>query len=219
MLNNKNNKKVRRKRTKYHACIGIEMKEIDKSDVIRFSTYLNCKNNARYSFRFSIPITRIGNKTAKISDMNQKMPVLLLMAISLSSLSLTLAFSPPTGMMKSKIHNSFTKSTSLQRKQTSSTWSMSSVDEDGDYLSSFFTGGAFESKVTKELNDRDAIEIASKIRSVKDLGWNKPPKRKGNKRPRHRAWGGQDEVPVQDKPAYDENNKNSPEKWLSQVWI
>ena len=77
--------------------------------------------------------------------------------------------------------------------------------------SSFFTGGAFDKQ------EDTAIQIASKLKSVRDLGWTtNPPKRKGSTRPRHRAFGGQSELPVQLKPNYDESNPMCVEKWLTQ---
>uniref|UniRef100_A0A7S2ER15 Uncharacterized protein n=1 Tax=Ditylum brightwellii TaxID=49249 RepID=A0A7S2ER15_9STRA len=83
---------------------------------------------------------------------------------------------------------------------------------EGNIFDTNFSGGYFE----KESADVEAIKIASKIRSVKDLGWTNPtPKRKGNTRPRHRAWGGEGERPVQLKSNYDESNANCVEKWLS----
>lgn len=60
----------------------------------------------------------------------------------------------------------------------------------------------------------DAVKIASKIRTVKDLGWTKPPRRAGSIRPRHRAWGGEGELAIQDKANYDETNPNCVEAWL-----
>ena len=42
----------------------------------------------------------------------------------------------------------------------------------------------------------------------------KPAKRAGNTRPRHWAWGGAGEKPVQDKPNYDESSPMCVEKWL-----
>lgn len=48
-----------------------------------------------------------------------------------------------------------------------------------------FKGGVF----SEEDLIPDAIQIASKIKSVKDLGWTGPVRRVGNTRPRHRAFG------------------------------
>mmetsp|Transcript_9121 Transcript_9121/g.13220 ORF Transcript_9121/g.13220 Transcript_9121/m.13220 type:complete len:256 (+) Transcript_9121:94-861(+) len=76
--------------------------------------------------------------------------------------------------------------------------------------SKFFTGGAFD-----KLDD-EAAAIASKFRTVKDLGWTAPEKIRGAARPRHRAFGGEGEKPVQLKPNYDESNPNCVEKWLTQ---
>ena len=61
----------------------------------------------------------------------------------------------------------------------------------------------------------EAADLASKkIRSVKDLGWTQPAKRAGSTRPRHWAFGGAKENPVQEKPNYDESATNAVEKWL-----
>lgn len=76
-------------------------------------------------------------------------------------------------------------------------------------LQSTWNGGSFANR------EDEAAKIASKIKTVKDLGWNAPPKRKGGTRPRHRAYGGTTELPIQNKPGYDETNENCPEKWLS----
>jgi len=80
---------------------------------------------------------------------------------------------------------------------------------DGNILESFFTGGAFDNV------EQDAAKVAAKIKSVKDLGWTLPAKRAGQTRPRHRAWGGEREQPVQLKPNYDESNERCVEKWLT----
>jgi len=82
---------------------------------------------------------------------------------------------------------------------------------DASSETSFFTGGAFDKQET------EAAAIASKIRSVKDLGWtSNVPRRKGSTRPRHRAFGGSGEKPVQLKPNYDETSEMCVEKWLTQ---
>ena len=75
-----------------------------------------------------------------------------------------------------------------------------------------FKGGAFE----KEDPIPGAIKIASKLRTVKDLGWTgKAKERNGNTRPRHRAWGGEGELPIQEKANFDESNPATPDKWLT----
>ena len=76
-----------------------------------------------------------------------------------------------------------------------------------------WNGGAFAED--PEANLAAAAGIASRIRSVGDLGWTSPPRRRGATRPRHRAWGGTGEAPIQLKPNYDEANPNCPEKWLA----
>jgi len=86
----------------------------------------------------------------------------------------------------------------------------------GNILETIFTGGAFEDDFSKEEILSSATVIASKIKSTKDLGWKiDPPKRKGKARPRHRAWGGEGEMPVQDKANYKEENERCVEKWLT----
>lgn len=83
----------------------------------------------------------------------------------------------------------------------------------GNILEKVFTGGSFEDDAEATL--AEATKIASRIKSVKDLGWSQPPKRRGNTKPRHRAWGGEKELPVQSKPNYDESKENCVEKWLT----
>lgn len=63
-------------------------------------------------------------------------------------------------------------------------------------------------------DDEAAILASKKIRSVKDLGWKGPAKRRGATRPRHWSFGGTTEKPVQEKPNYDESAANCVEKWL-----
>ena len=87
-------------------------------------------------------------------------------------------------------------------------------EDSGNILDSTFTGGAFEDEPAAEIL-ASAAAIASKIRSVKDLGWTQSAKRRGKARPRHRAWGGEKEMAVQDKPNYDEKRENCVEKWLT----
>ena len=84
----------------------------------------------------------------------------------------------------------------------------------GNILESIFTGGAFEEEPADEIMS-SAASIARSIKSTADLGWTGPPRRKGNARPRHRAWGGEGEQAVQDKANYDEERENCVEKWLT----
>ena len=72
-----------------------------------------------------------------------------------------------------------------------------------------WNGGAFANA------EDEAALLASKIKTVRDLGWSAPPKRKGGTRPRHRAYGGTTELPIQSKPNYDPTADNCVEKWLS----
>lgn len=87
--------------------------------------------------------------------------------------------------------------------------SLQNVGKD-DNAPKFFTGGAFDNV------DEQAAELASRITSIQALGWNTPPRRRGAARPRHRAYGGQTEKPIQDKPGYDESSPQCVEKWLTQ---
>mmetsp|Transcript_37299 Transcript_37299/g.42610 ORF Transcript_37299/g.42610 Transcript_37299/m.42610 type:complete len:238 (+) Transcript_37299:81-794(+) len=120
-------------------------------------------------------------------------------------LSLLILSSTTTGfVIPNKITLSSSSSPLLAKKEKK---------DDNDEGSSLpiFTGGAFD-KV-----ESDAASIAaSRIKSIKDLGWTKPSKRKGSARPRHRAYGGEGEEPVQLKPNYDESNPQCVEKWLTQ---
>jgi hypothetical protein len=65
--------------------------------------------------------------------------------------------------------------------------------------------------------EETAADLASsKIRSVQDLGWKQPTARRPSSiRPKYWAWGGADELPLQDKPNYDASSENCPEKWLT----
>lgn len=95
----------------------------------------------------------------------------------------------------------------------SSALSASSGDAVEEFLQNLpmFTGGAFDGV------ESEAVKVASRIRSVKDLGWTSAEaKRAGSMRPRHRAFGGEGEDPVQSKPNYDESNPQCVEKWLAQ---
>jgi hypothetical protein len=85
----------------------------------------------------------------------------------------------------------------------------------GNIFDSIFTGGALKDTPSPDEIISSASSIASRIKSVKDLGWTKPPKRRGNARPRHRAWGGEGEMAIQDKANYDETRENCVEKWLT----
>lgn len=120
------------------------------------------------------------------------------------------AFAPPTTLnsLSSVSHDSIVK-LSVSKKSVQDMKESNS----GNLAESIFKGGMFED----EDPITDAVKIASKIKSAKDLGWTKPPKRAGNTRPRHRAWGGESEKPVQLKANYDESNENCVEKWLTQV--
>jgi len=85
---------------------------------------------------------------------------------------------------------------------------------ENNILETTFTGG-WGAKPEAEI-EAGAIKIASRIRTLKDLGWKKPERRAGNIRPRHRAFGGSGEKPVQLKANYDESKEMCVEKWLTQ---
>jgi len=105
----------------------------------------------------------------------------------------------------------FTTSLYLFEKKKTEQFEAEQAKDGGNILKNTFTGGIFE-------NDSEvlvpAIAIAQKIKSVSDLGWTQPGKRPGSIRPRHRAWGGEGEMAIQDKPNYDETGENCAEKWL-----
>jgi hypothetical protein len=64
--------------------------------------------------------------------------------------------------------------------------------------------------------ETEAAQLAfKKLRTVKDLGWTQPAKRRGRARPRAWAWGGSGEKAVQDKPNYDTDSPLCVEKWVS----
>lgn len=123
-----------------------------------------------------------------------------------------------------------TRSTSFAPKTVSSTFhsmssSPSSDSDDQNSFNNFFSGGVFlsEGKYGTKLDEDEVMKkatlLASKIRTVKDLGWTGATgARKGNMRPRHRAFGGENELAVQDKPGYGTigSKEFTPEKWLSQ---
>lgn len=111
----------------------------------------------------------------------------------------------PTTIRPIRSITSPTTTTRYLKQQPTSTPTSSN-----DYLAGFFTGGAFDKE------EDAAIKIASRIKSVKDLGWRTPPRRRGSTRPRHRAYGGSTEKPLQLKAGYDESKENCPDKWLTQ---
>jgi hypothetical protein len=73
----------------------------------------------------------------------------------------------------------------------------------------------FKAGLLANLETEAAALAAKKVKSVKDLGWTKPAKRRGNSRPRHWAWGGSAEKAAQDKPNYDPSSPQCVETWLS----
>lgn len=73
----------------------------------------------------------------------------------------------------------------------------------------------FKAGLLANVEDQAAALASKKIRSVQDLGWSGPAKRRGGTRPRHWAFGGAGEKAVQDKPNYDPENPLCVEKWLS----
>jgi hypothetical protein len=139
-----------------------------------------------------------------------KLSLAIILALPLTATSFTVVFttnkvaSPPTQL------NLFNK-----KVETPAQFDAASLkSENGNILENKFTGGAFEDLPAEEIM-ASAAAIASKIRSTKDLGWKLPPRRGGGARPRHRAWGGEGELAVQDKANYDESRENCVEKWLT----
>jgi len=119
----------------------------------------------------------------------------------------TTAFSSKANNNRVASSKSLNTIVSLQAKQQKK----DDDDDDEGFSLSIFTGGAFDG-----VESDAASVVASRVKSVKDLGWTKAPKRKGSTRPRHRAYGGEGENPVQFKPNYDESNPLCVEKWLTQ---
>ena len=74
---------------------------------------------------------------------------------------------------------------------------------------------AFKAGILANVEEEAADLASKKIRSVGDLGWKGPAKRRGGTRPRHWAFGGAGELAVQDKPNYDPTNPMCVEPWLS----
>ena len=115
------------------------------------------------------------------------------------------------------VANAFAPSSANSNSVSSSASQLHAIDpkiselkeKNTNILEATWNGGAFANA------EEEAALIASKIKSVKDLGWSAPPKRKGGTRPRHRAYGGTTELPIQSKPNYDPTADNCVEKWLS----
>ena len=63
--------------------------------------------------------------------------------------------------------------------------------------------------------EEEAADLAGKkIRSIKDLGFAPKAKRPASIRPKYWAWGGADELPLQDKANFDASSEG-PEPWLT----
>ena len=115
------------------------------------------------------------------------------------------------------VANAFAPSSANSNSVSSTAFQLHAIDpkiselkeKNTNILEATWNGGAFANA------EEEAALIASKIKSVKDLGWSAPPKRKGGTRPRHRAYGGTTELPIQSKPNYDPTADNCVEKWLS----
>ena len=115
------------------------------------------------------------------------------------------------------VANAFAPSSANSNSVSSTAFQLHAIDpkiselkeKNTNILEATWNGGAFANA------EEEAALIASKIKSVKDLGWTAPPKRKGGTRPRHRAYGGTTELPIQSKPNYDPTAENCVEKWLS----
>lgn len=75
----------------------------------------------------------------------------------------------------------------------------------------------FKAGLLANVEDEAAALASKTIRSLGDLGWNGPAKRRGTTRPRHWAFGGAGEKAIQDKPNYDPTNPLCVEPWLSRT--
>jgi len=128
----------------------------------------------------------------------------------------TTAFTP-TSPIPAPTATTTTTLLSAKKKNNKVSIDLDNIPEpgSGNLLENIFTGGAFEGDDDPSSILAEAAKIASRIKSTKDLGWTQPPRRRGNARPRHRAWGGEGEKSVQDKPNYDEAKEMCVEKWLT----
>ena len=73
----------------------------------------------------------------------------------------------------------------------------------------------FKAGLLANVEEEAALLASRKIRSIQDLGWSGPAKRRGKTRPRHWAFGGAGEKSIQDKPNYDPDSPLCVESWLS----
>jgi hypothetical protein len=108
----------------------------------------------------------------------------------------------------------FSTSTGTPRRNGASHRTIDTTRSTALYAEKENSNGLFKAGLLANLESEAAQLASKKIRSVKDLGWTKPAKRAGNTRPRHWAFGGAKEKPVQEKPNYDESAPNAVEKWL-----
>lgn len=83
-----------------------------------------------------------------------------------------------------------------------------------------FKAGLF---VAADVEEKAAVLASKRVRSLSDLGWAKEKENRGRQgrrrsssvRPKFWAWGGSDELALQDKPNYDPNSVYAPDPWLS----
>jgi hypothetical protein len=96
----------------------------------------------------------------------------------------------------------------LSASSSSSSSSSPSKDNQPDF---------FKAGLLANMEQEAAILASKKIKSIQDLGYKNPPKRPATIRPKYWAWGGADELAIQDKANYDTSNKNPncPEAWVS----
>ncbi len=124
-----------------------------------------------------------------------------LLVVLLSGLALSVhGFSAPSTCRLTLI------GTSSQRSKTALAASSTSGEERKEL---------FKAGLLANVEEEAASLASKKIRSVQDLGWSGPAKRKGNTRPRHWAFGGAGEKAIQNKPNYDPESPMCVEKWLS----
>jgi len=75
--------------------------------------------------------------------------------------------------------------------------------------------GFFKAGILANVEEDAGMLASKKLRSISDLGYKGPAKRRGNTRPRHWAFGGAGEKAIQDKPNYDPTNPLCVESWVS----
>ena len=112
---------------------------------------------------------------------------------------------------------------SLQQPKTRKNYDSSLFSSTGSNNNNNSFDNLFKAGITADCDEEACALAKKKIKSVQDLGWKNKNKNTGtdsNRRqssvqPKFWAWGGADELPLQDKPNYDPNNPFTPEPWLS----